>query len=366
MVTMIRVSFRGAADPSLSRLKHTVPQFFSEKGWPYVTENLYLRSKCKRLSAKSILTVAEHLKEFLQWREFNNIAIEDVTDTNFEYFIEAQCAHVSKRGELLAWNTVNSRVAGSHRFLIWCKENGFNFNIGTETTSGQKYNDRSAYKVKGHPAREFKELTKFLLIEDALEFIRVLGSISGARAHITQRNMLVAKLMLQCGLRVSESINFPTCDLPEIVHSGHSTPARVIGKGKKPRVILIPNRLLSDLWAYVDISRARILEKYVNNNPARELFLSEYGRPITVNWMEKLFARTGAAIGVHVVPHVLRHTYGSYHYFHNKDIVFLAKLMGHESTSTTEKFYVHVAKLISYTGNYEELQLKVDDICAGM
>lgn len=364
MVTMIRVSFRVSADPSLARLKHPVPQFFSEKGWPYVTENLYLRSKCKRLSAKSIVTIAEHLKEFLQWREFNDIAIEDITDTNFEYFVEAQCAHVTKRGMPLAWNTVNSRVSGSHRFLIWCKENNLNSRIEAEIIPSHKYGRRGEYKTKGHPAREFKELTEFLLIEDALEFIRILGTMSGAKGSVSQRNMLVAKLMLQCGLRVSEAINFPAFDLPEIVISGHSTPARIVGKGEKPRVILIPNRLLSDLWAYADINRAHILEKRVISNPVRELFLSEYGRPITINWMEKLFARAAAVMGVKVVPHALRHTYGSYHYFHNKDIVFLAKLMGHASTSTTEKFYVHIAKLIYYTGSYEELQLEVDNMCA--
>lgn len=366
MATMIRVSFRGAADPGLARLKHPVPQFFSERGWPYATENLYLRSKCKRLSAKSIVTVAEHLKEFLQWRELNEIAIEDITDTNFEYFIEAQCGHVSKKGVRLAWSTINSRIAGSHRFLIWCKENNFNSRIEAEILPTQKYGRRGEYKIKGHPSREFKEPTRFLLIDDALEFIRLLGVISGAKRHLSQRNMLMAKLMLQCGLRVSEAINFPAYDLPEILPAGHSTPARIVGKGEKPRVILIPNRLLSDLWAYADISRARILENCANSNPVRELFLSETGRPITVNWMEKLFARTAAVMGVHVAPHALRHTYGSYHYFHNKDIVFLAKLMGHENTSTTEKFYVHLAKLISYTGSYEELQLEVDSMCAGM
>lgn len=203
-------------------------------------------------------------------------------------------------------------------------------------------------------------------MDDALEFIRALGEASGAKGHLSQRNMLVAKLMLQCGLRVSEAINYPVFDLPEIVHAGHSTPARIVGKGNKLRVILIPNRLLSDLWGYADISRARILENVVDGESVRELFVSGRGRRITINWMEKLFSRTAAVMGVHAVPHALRHTFGSYHYFHNKDIVFLAKLMGHENTSTTEEFYVHVARLIAYTGSYEELQIEVDNMCAGM
>ncbi|RML43582.1 Site-specific recombinase XerD [Pseudomonas savastanoi pv. glycinea] len=366
MVTMIRVSFRRAADPGLARLKHPVPQFFTEKGWPCAIENLYLRSRCKTLSAKSIVTVAEHLKEFLQWRMLNDIAIEDVTDTNFEYFIEAQCAHVNNKGIQLAWNTINSRVAGSHRFMIWCKENNYNSGIEVEIIPAHKYGRGGKYNIKGHPARQFKEPTKFVLMDDALEFIRILGKLSGAKGYLSQRNMLVAKLMLQCGLRVSEAINYPAFDLPEIIPTGHSTPARIVGKGNKPRVILIPNRLLSDLWAYADISRAHILENVADGNSVRELFVSGRGKPITINWMEKLFARTAAVMGVQVVPHVLRHTYGSYHYFYNKDILFLAKLMGHENTSTTEEFYVHIAKLISYTGSYEELQVEVDRMCAGM
>ena len=365
MVTVGRVSFERAADAGLARLKHRVPQFFTENGWPYVIENRFLRSKCKRLSLKSIATVAEQLKEYLEWRELNNIAVEDISETNFEYYIDAQCSHFTKNGKPLAWNTVNSRIGGAHRFVYWCVKNNYNAHVELEYVPSRQFGDRR-YKTKGHPRKKFKEPTKFLLIDDALEFIRCLGERSSVSGRTGQRNRLIAKLMLQCGLRISEAVNFPLADLPEIITTGHSTPARIIGKGEKPRVILIPNRLLADLWAYADITRARIIEVSTREISDQHLFLSEYGRKITINWIEKLFARAGASMGLHVVPHVLRHTYGSYHYIHNKDLVFLARLMGHEDPSTTEKFYVHVAKLISYTGNYEQLQVEVDNMCAGM
>ncbi|MDT4871116.1 Tyrosine recombinase XerC [compost metagenome] len=156
-------------------------------------------------------------------------------------------------------------------------------------------------------------------------------------------------------------------DLPEINNRGHSTPARIVGKGSKPRVILIPNRLLSDLWDYADVAREKILEELqeagTDSSQVSLLFISDRGHGVTGNWLEKVFSKAGASIEVKAVPHALRHTFGTYHYLFNKDLVFLSKLMGHESEATTEKFYIHAAKLISHSGDYEQFQLEIDRLC---
>lgn len=89
----------------------------------------------------------------------------------------------------LSWNTVNSRGAGSHRFLIWYKDNNFNSRIEAEITPSLKYGRRGEYRIKGQPARELKGSTRFLLIVDALDFFRVLGATSGANGHCSQSNM---------------------------------------------------------------------------------------------------------------------------------------------------------------------------------
>ncbi|WP_199884908.1 tyrosine-type recombinase/integrase [Pseudomonas bohemica] len=365
MALMVYVSFAQAAQPGLVNLSYKVPQFFKSSGHPYQIENSYLLSKARYLREKSIITTAEHVKEFILWREANGRAIVDVSDDDIEYYIAAQCGYKSRQGNALSWNTVNSRIGGAHRFLIWCKSNGFNEHITLEKAPAVLGRGFQQYETKTHPSRKFVEPTKFLHMDLAIHFLRVLNETSALCARSKERNLLMAKLMLQCGLRVSEAVNFPVCDLPVINHAGHSTPARIVGKGGKARFILIPNGLLSDLWAYMDISREYIVDKLSEKNRevAASLFISEHGKTLTVNWIEKLFVRVASRMGIWAVPHTLRHTFGTYHYLYNRDLVMLSQLMGHESEATTEKFYVNVANLVAHAESYEKLQISLDKSC---
>lgn len=368
MVLVVCVDFTESANPRFSRVKYKVPQFFHDTGVPFDEENLYLRTLALRLSEKSVKTTAEHIKEVLLWRVGIGRDLVDFSDNDLDYYIDAQCSYVKQSGCGLSWNTVNARVASAHRFLVWCKIKGHNHNITLDKSPKTGFGAKVTYKIKGHPSVRLEEPTRFILLDTAIEFIRAIGDSSADSDRLSSRNCLIAKLMLQCGLRLSEAVLFPIIDLPEINNRGHSTPARIVGKGEKPRVILIPNRLLTDLWGYADLARKNILEELqdagLDSLHVHLLFISDQGRGITGNWIEKIFARAGRSIGVKAVPHALRHTFGTYHYFFNKDILFLAKLMGHESETTTEKFYVHAAKLISHSGDYEELQLEIDRLCA--
>ena len=65
-------------------------------------------------------------------------------------------------------------------------------------------------------------------------------------------------------------------------------------------------------------------------------------------------------LGIRSTPHSLRHTFGTYHYLLNRDLPSLANLMGHASESTTRRFYVHTALLVSYAGTYNAFQAEID------
>ncbi|UVL89463.1 tyrosine-type recombinase/integrase [Pseudomonas sichuanensis] len=371
MAILVHVDFTSAEDPLLARVTYKLPQFFSCDGVPYGPENQYIRFLALRLSEKSIKTVSEHIKEFLLWRVALGIELVDICDRDVDYYIEAQCAHSKAPGVGLAWNTVNSRISGAHRYLIWCRNRGHNINISLEEEGSRYFGARVRFVVRGHPSRKLIQSTKFLLLDVAVNLIAEVTSVSAKRnTGLGVRNSLIAKLMLQCGLRLSEAVNFPLNDLPDINHRGHSTPARVLGKGNKARVILVPNRLLADIWGYVDMERALWLERMAYKKPSTTtppfLFISPIGKPLTGNWIEKIFAKASKNLGIDAVPHSLRHTFGTYHYLYNKDLLALSKIMGHESERTTEKFYVHNAILISHAATYEQLQKDIDKMCGGI
>lgn len=365
MVLIVNVDFSNSLDSRLSQLSHKIPQFFNNSAEPYSEANAYMRFLSRRLMPNSMRTIAEHIKEFLAWSESSWIALVDVSDDVFDSYVDSLCCYRKASGESLSWNTVNARAAGVYRYLVWCYESGFCPDLNPVEISSSYGGLRKKYSTKGHHSRRKNDHTKFLILETAVKFVDALSEVSGvANSEVRLRNNLIGSLMLQSGLRISEVVGFPLKDLPEVNLRGHSTPARVVGKGGKARMVLIPNKLLVKLWQYVDFDRQRILEEMESiagvDVVDDVLFLSDQGRRLTANWIEKLFARASDRLGIKAVPHVLRHTYGTYHYLLNRDLAALANLMGHANENTTRNFYVHTALLISYAGTYAALQDEID------
>lgn len=365
-IVVVEVDFQSAVDPILKRIRFCIPQFFNTGGIPYEVENAYLRSLSKRLTYKSVKTISEHIKEFLVWRTSSGVELVDVTEDDLKYYVSAQCSYLKKNGKQLAWNTVRARAGGVSRFIQWCHKNKLPSGIAVFDISSREPDINFDFKRLARIGRPVDEAVKFLVMADALRFIDAIAEVSGVSWNNKQRNTLIARLMLQCGLRLAEAVSFPLEDLPVISSLGHMTPARVIGKGNKARVILIPNRLLADLWSYADICREKIVESRKGISAkeiSTSLFLRVDGAAITGNWIEIIFARAGRKIGIKAVPHALRHTYASYHYLLNKDIVTLSKLLGHADESTTQKYYIHMSRLISYSKDYESFQMEIDKLC---
>jgi site-specific recombinase XerD len=115
---------------------------------------------------------------------------------------------------------------------------------------------------------------------------------------------------------------------------------RVVGKGRRERMIPIDRAFLSECAAYLHTERpagCRTKECFVVlHGPTR-------GRPLSEAGLRKIFrvhrARSGA---VRVRPHRLRHTYGTDLAAAGMDLLVLRELMGHRSPETTA-LYIHLS-----------------------
>ena len=125
MVTVIKVDFRQSKIEQLKELGKDLPQFFDCESKPLRIANQYMRKRASRLAYKSLITTAEHLKEFLDWLTYSNLDIKEMTDDFFDSYIDALCSYRKPSGDPLSWNTVNARSSGAYRFLLWSHEQGY-------------------------------------------------------------------------------------------------------------------------------------------------------------------------------------------------------------------------------------------------
>jgi len=152
------------------------------------------------------------------------------------------------------------------------------------------------------------------------------------------RDHLMLRLMLQCGLRAGEVINL---NIEHVWRSGHVHPAvylqKSTTKGHAARYVDIPLALQSIIQRHIN-------ELSFRGIPCVEgaaLFISiRSNRRMSVRDVERI---TGAistrAIGRHIHPHILRHTYATT-LMKYTNIRVVQTLLGHANLNTTQ-VYTH-------------------------
>jgi len=347
-----------------------IPHFVDNDMRPYRLVNHYLCSHVKRWSAHTVRTVSENLFDFLLWMEVSGLTLETIKLRHVELYMNALAGGGNRA---LSLSTVVQRVGHACRFFDWAKR------IANEPIlwDGEVDAERGMIRETRHhftkatakqiTPKLLRQNTRFLHLPDAIRFIESFQISAGEDyKELASRNQLMAKIMLQCGLRVEEVVTIPAGWVSEIVANQRRAMqlGRVRGKGDKVRPIEWPTQLLLEVQEYIDFQRQHTVETAQSvDRKYKEpltLFLAEDGTSITTNWVNKLFRRNSKACGIHCTPHMLRHTYGTYHYLIHRDLAKLANLMGHASEETTRTYYVHTAALISMAGYFDDFQREID------
>ena len=136
---------------------------------------------------------------------------------------------------------------------------------------------------------------------------------------------LMISLAYGAGLRVSEIINIKVgeLDLAELMLVVRS------GKGKKDRVTIIPERLLTDLQ---NLSAGKSGKDH--------LFESERGGKLSARSAQVTFTRalTRAGIKKQATFHSLRHSFATHLLENGVDMRYVQELLGHASIRTTQLY----------------------------
>jgi len=148
------------------------------------------------------------------------------------------------------------------------------------------------------------------------------------------RDCALLELLYAGGLRASEIADLD-CDR---VHFELSV-VRVMGKGRKERIVPIGKPALRATAAYLKELRPRLLRE---DRPTPRLLLSRNGLPITRIVVWQIVTRQARRAGLRDVhPHMLRHSFATHLLAGGADLRVVQELLGHSNIKTTQ-IYTHV------------------------
>ena len=144
------------------------------------------------------------------------------------------------------------------------------------------------------------------------------------------RDRAVIETFYSTGIRVSELVGLNIEDIDFI-----GAVIKVLGKGKKERIVPIGDIALSAIRAY--------LERRKKEQEAGALFLNKSGKRITDRGIRNIIDKyiRIASIRQGVSPHTLRHSFATHLLNRGADLRSVQELLGHVNLSTTQ-IYTHL------------------------
>ena len=157
--------------------------------------------------------------------------------------------------------------------------------------------------------------------------------------RLALRDVAILELFYACGLRASELADLTLDDL----HFDLGV-IRVIGKGRKERIIPIGAPAMTAMNAYLEKLRPELLAVKSKKGRAASsrVFLSRSGGAVTRIVLWQFVRRMAVRAGMRAIhPHTLRHTFATHLLSGGADLRVVQELLGHSNVVTTQ-IYTHV------------------------
>jgi len=177
-----------------------------------------------------------------------------------------------------------------------------------------------------------------LRAEAAAEVVESPGSDDAEQAAEPLRDRVMLELLYGSGLRVSE---LAALDLSDV--STRACEVRVMGKGRKERVVPMSGKALTALELYLP-RRSQLAHPRTRKLDDKALLVTRRGQRLGVRRIQALVQRYGTlgAGRPDLHPHALRHSFATHLLEGGADLRVIQELLGHSSLSTTQR-YTHVS-----------------------
>ena len=194
---------------------------------------------------------------------------------------------------------------------------------------GKIKTDLGAYLVS---PKRMKPLPSFLTISQTEDMLKL-----PSRNDLTGfRDLAILELFYSTGIRLSELSDLK---LSFIDFDGELI--RVMGKGKKERIIPVGAEALSALRNYLD--RRKLSFKDLSKIDGEAVFLNHSGKKLSSRSIRRIVKKYAKEVSEEkrTSPHMLRHTFATHLLDQGADLLTVKEILGHESLSTTQ-IYTHV------------------------
>lgn len=199
--------------------------------------------------------------------------------------------------------TINRRMAALEKYIKWAHGKG---------------------RIERMPAFP-KAVKEQKAPPKALERVEQNRLLREAERRGKARDVALIRLMMSCGLRVSEAVAVRLADLDIGDRHGSVT---VRGKGNKYREIPVPPEARKAIREWLE-------ERGQKYRDSEWLFPNRDGGHITARYAEQVIQNTGKFAGLDVHPHILRHTAATNMIRTGADLVTVAQILGHANLNTT-------------------------------
>jgi integrase/recombinase XerC len=197
--------------------------------------------------------------------------------------------------------------------------------------------------IPNNPARNVaspkqeKRLPEHLSSETMIELL----AAPPAATWLDMRDQAILELFYATGIRVSELVGLDRDGLDL-----EGSFIRVLGKGRKERIVPFGSKAADALKAYLEVRRELCAKDRAAGKATGgdAVFLNARAGRLTTRGVAGIIDRqvVRLAQSLHLHPHTLRHTFATHMLDAGADLRSIQELLGHESLSTTQK-YTHVS-----------------------
>ncbi len=264
----------------------------------------------KGLSANTVFSYSRDINKFLRFLHKEKIPLLKTGEDDLARFIH----HQSRAG--LSARSLARMVSSLKSFYKFLVLDG---------------------RVKKNPASNFSSpktwmaLPKFLTISEVESLLR--QPDAGEPRGMRDKAML--ELLYATGLRVSELVSLKPGNIN--LEEGFLI---CMGKGGKERIVPVGETAASAVRRYLQEARPKLLKK-----PGDSLFLTYRGEAFTRQGFWKILKSYAkkAGLGLHISPHILRHSFATHLLERGADLRSVQLMLGHSQITTTQ-LYTHISR----------------------